>query len=112
PWTAIWEENKARRDAPWNGQTETRGLEFGSTPLPVGRREAFASGPLFGAPCFSIVPALGRVTVRYAAFLAQVPAGVNDVRDIRLTNQEISIMHAAGEIRVPASAVSGSGVTI
>jgi len=59
PWTAIWEENKARADAPWHGQSETRGLEFGSTPLPVGRREAFANGPLFGAPCFSIVPALG-----------------------------------------------------
>jgi len=110
PWTAIWEENKARADAPWHGQSETRGLEFGSTPLPVGRREAFANGPLFGAPCFSIVPALGRATVRYVAFLSQVPAGLDEVSDIRLANREILVVHPTGRIHVPASGVSESGV--
>ena len=110
PWTAIWEENKARADAPWNGQCETRGLEFGSTPLPVGRREAFANGPLFGAPSFSIVPALGRATVRYVAFLSQVPAGLDEVSDIRLANREIHVVHPTGRIHVPASGVSESGI--
>ena len=110
PWTAIWEENKARADAPWNGQSETRGLEFGSTPLPVGRREAFANGPLFGVPSFSIVPALGRATVRYVAFLTQVPAGLDEVGDIRLANHEIHVVHPTGRIHVPASGVSESGM--
>jgi len=103
PWTAIWEENKARADAPWNSRSETRGLEFGSTPLPVGRREAFANGSLFGAPCFSVVPALGRATVRYLAFLTQVPAGMEDVGDIRPANGEIHVVHSTGRIHVPAS---------
>ena len=110
PWTAIWEENKARVDAPWNGQSETRGLEFGSTPLPVGRREAFANGPLFGAPSFSIVPALGRATVRYLAFLSQVPAGLDEVSDIRLANGEIHVVHPTGRIHVPASGVSETAI--
>jgi hypothetical protein len=110
PWTAIWEENKARADAPWNSESETRGLEFGSTPLPVGRREAFANGPLFGAPCFSVVPALGRATVRYAAFLTQVPAAVDNVGDIRLANGEIHVVHSTGIIQVPAGGVSESGM--
>jgi len=74
PWVAIWEENKARGDAPWNGVCQARGLEFGSTPFPVGRRESFASERLFGAPNFSVVPALGRKTVRYLSFLAHVRA--------------------------------------
>ena len=110
PWTAIWEENKARADAPWAGQTETRGLEFGSTPFPVGRREAFANGPLFGAPYFSLVPALGRTTVRYAAFLTQVPAGLDDVGDIRRANGEIQVVHSTGTIHIPASGVSERGM--
>jgi hypothetical protein len=108
PWTAVWEENKARADAPWNGRTETRGLEFGSTPLPVGRREAFANGPLFGAPYFSMIPALGRATVRYVAFLTQVPAGVNEVSDIRFSQRQIQVLHPAGRIDVPSSGLSES----
>ena len=111
PWTAIWEENKARAEAPWNGQSETRGLEFGSTPLPVGRREAFAAGPLFGTPCFSIVPALGRTTVRYTAFLAQVPAGIDEISDIRLADREVRISYSGGTVRLPAAGLQDIGTS-
>ena len=72
PWTAVWEENKARTEVPWKGQTQARGLEFGSTPFPVGRREAFANGPLFDTPHFSVVPARSRRSLNYVAFLAEV----------------------------------------
>ncbi len=107
PWSAIWEENKSRPDVPWGGRSETRGLEFGSTPLPVGLLESFTNGPLFGAPYFSVVPALGRATVKYLAFLAEVPVGLSDVTDIRPAAGEIQVMSPAGNIRVPASGISG-----
>jgi hypothetical protein len=97
PWTAVWEENRARTDAPWSGQTQARGLEFGSTPFPVGRREAFANGPLFGAPHFSVIPARSRKTVEYVSFLAGVPPGFEEVSDIRCAPGEILIKSRGGK---------------
>jgi hypothetical protein len=104
PWVAIWEENQARTEPPWNGRSQARGLEFSSTPFPVGRREAFANGPLFGTPTFSIVPARARKTVRYLAFLSEVPKGVDAIRDVRFTNGQIQVLGAgaADVVSVPA----------
>ncbi|MEK7408499.1 MAG: DUF4432 family protein, partial [Acidobacteriota bacterium] len=34
PWLGIWEENYSRQNPPWNGQTLTRGMEFGVSPMP------------------------------------------------------------------------------
>ncbi len=111
PWTAVWEENRARTDAPWSGQTQARGLEFGSTPFPVGRREAFANGPLFGAPHFSVIPARSRRTVDYVSFLAGVPAGFGEVGDISCTRGEILIKsrggkHSRGKVRLSAGGLA------
>jgi hypothetical protein len=114
PWTAVWEENRARTDAPWSGQTQARGLEFGSTPFPVGRREAFANGPLFGAPHFSVIPARSRKTVDYLSFLAAVPPGFHEVGDIRCAPGEILIKgrggkDARGKVRLPAGGLARAG---
>lgn len=92
PWVAIWEENKARKGAPWQGRSQARGLEFGSTPFPVGRREAFANGPLFGTPVFSVVPARARHTIRYVAFLAELPESFESVRDIQVAEKQIQVV--------------------
>jgi hypothetical protein len=92
PWVAIWEENRARKDSPWSGVSQTRGLEFGSTPFPVGRREAFANGPLFGVPYYSLVPAKGQATVSYLAFLASAPKGFEEIRDIEVGNKKIVVI--------------------
>ncbi|MDE3179459.1 MAG: hypothetical protein KGM47_07325 [Acidobacteriota bacterium] len=91
PWTAIWEEDKSRPDAPWRNRCQARGLEFGSTPFPLLRREAFSNGPLFGTPHFSLVPARGQKTVRYMSFLASVPADFGNVEDVRVSKGAIRI---------------------
>jgi len=106
PWVAVWEENCGIKARPWSRRTQARGLEFSTNPIPVPRREAFALGSLFGTPTLSYVPARGRRTVKYLAFLAQVPSGFEKIRDIQL---------AEGEIRLwgPRSrwvAVSASGL--
>jgi hypothetical protein len=112
PWTAIWEENRARNVAPWRGRCQARGLEFGSTPFPVGRREAFSAGPLFATPHFSAVPARGRLTARYVSFLAQVPDKFGVVRDIRLREGEIHVSGTATKVilRLPASGLRETGL--
>jgi hypothetical protein len=111
PWTAIWEENRARTNVPWCGETQARGLEFGSTPFPLGRREAFTKGSLFGAPHFSVIPARSSKTVDYVSFLAAVPSGFREVGDIRSAPGEILIKErgrsgSRGKVRLAASGLS------
>jgi hypothetical protein len=74
PWMGIWEENKSRPAAPWNGQAVTRGMEFGVSPFPETRRQMLERGPLFGTPTFRWIPAGGRVAVEYWAILQNAPA--------------------------------------
>jgi hypothetical protein len=111
PWVAIWEENQARTVAPWNGCCQTRGLEFGSTPFPVMRRDAFAVSPLFDTPTFSIVPAKGKKTARYFSFLAQVSEDFGGLRDIQVAKNEVLIRGDGrrSSLRLPATGLAENG---
>jgi hypothetical protein len=112
PWVTIWEENCARENPPWNGQAQTRGLEFGSAPLPVTRREAFTRGPIFGTPTFSTVPARGRLTIPYVAFMVHLPEGLSEVRDISLGKNQILVQGREPDqaVTVPASGLVAAGL--
>jgi hypothetical protein len=100
PWVAIWEENRAIRAVPWRGRTETRGLEFGTTPLPVMRRESFRTGTLFGTPTLAVVPARGRKVVEYAALLADSPPGFTQIDDVRFEPGEMVIAGGPTKFRL------------
>ena len=73
PWLGIWEENHLRTGAPWNGQSLTRGMEFGASPFPEPRRAMIGRGQLFGVPAYRWIPARRKVTAAYRALL--MPAG-------------------------------------
>ena len=104
PWVTVWEENCARQDSPWRGATQARGLEFGTTPMPVGKREAFRTGPLFETPTFQCVPAKGKLRVTYAIFLAPANPAWREILDIQSGEKAITIVGKNHEsIRVPAS---------
>lgn len=65
PWMGLWQENRARAAAPWNGRTVTWGLEFGVSPFPETRRAMIERGSLFGSPAFRWIPARSSVDVEY-----------------------------------------------
>ena len=65
PWLGIWEENRSRQQAPWNGQEVTRGMEFGVSPFPETRQDMVERGPLFGTPTYKWIPARGRLQAEY-----------------------------------------------
>ncbi len=67
PWLGIWEENRLRTDAPWNGRTITWGMEFGVSPFPETRRDMIDRGQQFGVPGFRWLPARQKATVEYVA---------------------------------------------
>jgi hypothetical protein len=70
PWLGIWEENRSRTQAPWNGVTVTRGMEFGVSPMPESRRRMVERGSLFGVPAYRWLPAHARIEVAYSAHFA------------------------------------------
>jgi hypothetical protein len=74
PWLGIWEENRSRRQAPWNGRTIARGMEFGVSPFPESRRQMIDRHSLFGVPTYRWVPARGSITVEYWAILQTADA--------------------------------------
>jgi hypothetical protein len=67
PWMGIWEENHSRVQSPWNGQTLTRGMEFGVSPMPETRQAMIERARLFGAPCFRTIAAGDTIAVEYCA---------------------------------------------
>jgi hypothetical protein len=106
PWVALWEENKAIEAVPWRSETVALGLEFGTTPLPVSRRENFTrGGPLFNVPTVACIPPRREKTVQYLALLTKVPVGFGRVQSIVPQGVEVIVTGDAGSdpIRVPAS---------
>jgi hypothetical protein len=65
PWLGIWEENHSRQNPPWRGETLTRGLEFGVSPMPEDRDAMIRRGQLFGVPCGRRIGAGETVAAEY-----------------------------------------------
>jgi hypothetical protein len=107
PWVAVWEENLAIAAPPWRRRTRARGLEFGTTPFPVPRRESFLGPRLFGEPALTSVAAGGAKTVRYVAVLAKIPPRVRTVHDIALERDRVSIICDSGPAVVVRSSMVG-----
>ncbi|HUO34272.1 MAG TPA: hypothetical protein VMU43_04715 [Candidatus Acidoferrum sp.] len=91
PWVAIWEENCVRKAAPWNGTTQARGLEFGTTPTPEGMRESVFAGRLFGVPRVICLPASGKRTIPYVLFAAKVPPSWKTISKIEARQGRITL---------------------
>jgi hypothetical protein len=68
PWISLWEENRSRTFAPWNGNAVTRGVEFGVSPFAEGRRAMVERGSLLGVPTYRWLGARESATVHYHAF--------------------------------------------
>jgi len=79
PWICRWEENHARKEAPWNGRTLTCAIEFGVSPTIESRREMVDRGSMFGVPTFRWVPAKSRIEASYCAFLLDADTQPEDV---------------------------------
>ncbi len=83
PWIALWEENRARGYAPWHGRTRARGVEFGTSPMPLGLDEARATRSLFDTPVLTSLAGESRIKTHYQLFLSPVPPGWKQIKDVR-----------------------------
>jgi hypothetical protein len=104
PWVAIWEENRVRAGAPWSGKTRARGLEFGTSPMPVGLRDSISAGPLFGTPTVRCLPANSRHKISYAIFISAVPTKWRGISAVDVEDGAIRLTGAALEDRIGIAA--------
>jgi len=82
PWLQEW------LNFPASGQL-SRGLEFGTQPFDVSRREAITLNKLFDTPTYRWLPAKAKISAKFAMFYAAVPPGFDKVDDVR---------HEAGQL--------------
>jgi hypothetical protein len=82
PWIALWEENRAREAAPWNGKTRVRGVEFGTSPMPLGLDHARKLRTLFDIPVLTSIPGDSRMETRYDMFLHPAPQHWTQIKDV------------------------------
>ncbi|MHB1937727.1 MAG: hypothetical protein ACYCOR_14225 [Acidobacteriaceae bacterium] len=97
PWLAIWHENRARDHAPWNGKTRALGLEFGTTPFPVGKEEMARLRSSFEGPVDRTVPPHGKLNAPWLMFLAAVPRTWREVQDVAVGEDWITLRETGGE---------------
>ena len=91
PWMGDWQENKGNSGLPWNQQAVARGMEFGTTPFGGPMEEVVKRGSLYGVPVYRWLGARERVTVRYVAFLSEIPEGYRGVDNVQVKGGQIVV---------------------
>lgn len=102
PWVTLWEENRARLDEPWSGEVQARGLEFGTTPLPLGNEAVDAAGPVLGSSTSLRLGPRQSQRAPWMLFLAEIPRGWKEVEDVRVDGDEIVLIYEQEEVRLVA----------
>ncbi len=69
----------------------SRGLEFGTQPFDVSRRQTVEMGRMFDTPAFRWLPAKSKIGTRFLMFYTRVPAGFTQVDDVRQEGGELII---------------------
>lgn len=104
PWIALWEENGARSYPPWNGSTEVRGMEFGTTPMPLGREAIHAMGELFDTPVACRLAAGERRYARYTIAAGMTPPQWRDADAVAVSASAITLTNAGNPTSVVIAA--------
>jgi hypothetical protein len=100
PWLQQWMNFAANGNTAW-------GLEFGTQPYDVPRRQTIETGSMFGVPAFRILPAKSRINARFLMFVARVPEGFTKVDDVRLETGRVVIEDKTAQKRAELAASAG-----
>ena len=84
PWIRIWRRNR-------DGKPLARGIEFGTTPLPLPFSDILAKGKIFGRPVYEYIDAGENTVKSYTAFLVRIPDNYRGVNDIVSTEDKLTL---------------------
>jgi hypothetical protein len=104
PWMTIWEENCARQDPPWNGATRARGMEFGTTPLPMAAHGGLHGEHFADTPRGCCIAAHGTTTAHYIMFLFTVPAQMCSIGSVVPFSDALRIDDESGSVSLSIAA--------
>ena len=91
PWIVVWEENRAREYPPWNKRTRVRGVEFGTSPMPLGLAQAREMRRLFDTPVVRSIPAKSCLQAQYDLFLHPAPPQWTRIKDVHPTEDTLVV---------------------
>jgi hypothetical protein len=91
PWIVVWEENRARGYPPWNKRTRVRGVEFGTSPMPLGLAHAREMRRLFDTPVLRSIPAKSCLQAQYDLFLHPAPPQWTQIKDVHQTEHTLIV---------------------
>ena len=97
PWIALWEENCARANSPWNKRTKVRGVEFGTSPMPLGLAHAREMHHLFDTPVLCSIPAGASLQAKYDLFVHPAPDRWSQIKDVRQTEHALIVQGNNGQ---------------
>jgi hypothetical protein len=72
-------------------------MEFGTTPMPLGKEQIFRMGPLFETPTFCRIGAMRKLNAGYVMFLASVGSGWREIRDVQIGEKTLAIVGESGQ---------------
>jgi Domain of unknown function (DUF4432) len=106
PWIALWEENCARSYPPWNGTTQVRGVEFGTSPMPLGLDQAREVRSLYDTPVLTSIPARAQLKTSYEIFVSHVSSSWKSISDVAPSDDSLIIRDEAQELRLKSSRIA------
>jgi hypothetical protein len=104
PWMALWEENCVRQKPPWNGVTQARGMEFGTTPLPLPANHGPIDKHFADTSMGCRIAAHGKRTVRYIMFLFTPPQQMRSIGNVVCGSGFVHIKDESGTTVLSLSA--------
>lgn len=102
PWLTLWEENRCRQEYPWNGDVQARGLEFGTTPLPLGRRAIDAAGDVMGHETSRRIAPKERIRAPWAMAAVRLPDPAGEIEDIMVEGDLLRMVSGGRALEVRA----------
>lgn len=98
PWICLWEENRARNYPPWNGATRVRGVEFGTSPMPLGLQHAQQMRTLFDTPVLARIEGDAQLSTTYDLFVTAVPQDWASVPRVSRDESSLVLHSDAGKL--------------
>lgn len=106
PWLTLWEENRCRQEYPWNGRVQARGLEFGTTPLPLGRRAIDAAGPVMGHPTSRRIAPDERIRAPWAMAAVRLDDPAGEIEDIKVEGDLLQMVSGGRAVEMRAGGLA------
>lgn len=102
PWVTLWEENRCRQEYPWNGHVQARGLEFGTTPLPLGRRAIDSAGAVMGHATSRRIAPDERIRAPWAMAAVRLADPAGAIKDITVEGDLLRLVSGGQAVEMRA----------